>query len=76
MPLAPTLPISSLSIRMQQEVLLTSFFESMASREVNAHTLSSWPYAITMLRSSPHTLALPAGTTSSSAERKSPSSIP
>ena len=74
-PLAPVLPISSLSTNRQQAVLVTSSASSIANNEVNAHTLSSCPYARIILLSSPHSLALPAGTISNSAERKSSSSI-
>ena len=74
-PVAPTLPISSLSTRMQQAVLSTSSISSIAFKEENAHTLSSCPYERIMLLSNPASLAFPAGTTSSSAEIKSSSSI-
>ena len=47
----------------------------IAAKDGNAHTLSSWPYPAIILRSSPQSLAGPAGTTSISAERKSSSSI-
>ena len=73
-PLAPVLPISSLSTSRQQEVLATSSALNIANRDVNAHTLSSCPYARIMLLSRPQSLAFPAGTISSSAERKSSSS--
>ena len=74
-PVAPTLPISSLSTRIQHAVLFTSFVSNIASKDVNAQTLSSCPYAIIILLSIPHSLAFPAGTISSSAERKSSSSM-
>ena len=75
-PVAPTLPTSSLSTRMQQAVRAVCPISSIAFKEVKAHTLSSCPYARIMLRSKPASRALPAGTTSSSAEIKSSSSIP
>ena len=42
-PVAPTLPISSLSVNRQQEVCFGVSIPSIASREVYAHTLSSCP---------------------------------
>ena len=74
-PVAPTLPISSLSVSRQQVVFSGSSASSMATRDVYAHTLSSWPYAMIILSSIPQFLAFPAGTISSSAERKSSSFI-
>ena len=76
MPVAPTLPISSLSTSRQQDVFSGASTSSIATREVYAHTRSSWPYARIMLASIPSSRAFPAGTISSSAERKSSSSMP
>jgi len=42
-PVAPTLPISSLSTRMQQAVRAVSSVSSMAARDVYAQILSSCP---------------------------------
>ena len=74
MPVAPTLPISSLSVSRQQLVRFGVSISSIAAKEVYAHTRSSCPYAAIMLLSSPQSRAFPAGTISSSAERKSSSS--
>ncbi len=49
---------------------------SSANSEVNAQILSSCPYARIMLLSNPMSRAFPEGTISSSAERKSSSSMP
>ena len=75
MPVAPTLPISSLSTSRQQVVYSVFSTSTIARREVNAHTRSSCPYAMIILVSNPDSLAFPAGTTSSSADKKSSSSI-
>jgi len=75
-PVAPTLPISSLSVNRQQVVFSTSSASSIATIDVYAHTLSSCPYAMIILSSIPQFLAFPAGTISSSAEMKSSSFIP
>ena len=78
MPVAPTLPISSLSASRQQSVLSVTVSDtsSSANSEVNAQILSSCPYARIMLLSNPMSRAFPEGTISSSAERKSSSSMP
>ena len=75
MPVAPTLPISSLSTKRQHAVFCKSFASNIANNDVNAHTLSSCPYAKIILLSMPQSRAFPAGTTSNSAETKSSSSI-
>ena len=75
-PVAPTEPISSLSTSKQQVVRFTLSTSSIATKDVYAHTRSSWPYAITIERSKPISRALPAGTISSSADNKSRSTKP
>ena len=75
MPVAPTLPISSLSTKSPQAVVLGSATSIIAIAEGYAQHLSSCPYARIIERSSPASLAFPAGTTSISAEMKSSSSI-
>ena len=53
MPLAPTLPISSLSTSRQTLVISGFSIASIAIKEGYAHTLSSCPYPMMMLRSKP-----------------------
>ena len=74
-PVAPTLPISSLSTNKQQVVRLTPSVSSIARSDVKAHALSSCPYPIIILLSIPQSFAFPTGTISNSAEIKSSSSI-
>ena len=74
-PVAPTLPISSLSTRIQTHVLSMVSASKRASREVKEQILSSCPYPRTIDLSSPRYFAFPLGTTSSSADKKSFSSM-
>ncbi len=76
-PVAPTLPISSLSTSRQQRVVsvISSAMSSIAKTDEKAHTLSSCPYPRIILLSKPRSFAFPAGTISSSAESRSCSSI-
>ena len=62
MPVAPTLPISSLSTRRHTDVRLTVFTSRNALSEVKAQTLSSCPYERIMDLSNPISRAFPAGT--------------
>ena len=75
-PVFPTLPISSLSTSMQIAVFLGCSTSNIALRLVYAQTLSSCPYPATILLSKPKDLALKPGITSSSALKKSFSTIP
>ena len=75
-PVFPTLPISSLSAIMHTAVLLILFNSIIAVNDVYTLTLSSCPYAATILSSKPCVLALYAGTNSNSELAKSSSTIP
>ena len=75
-PVFPMLPISSLSENKHTAVFLGFSIFSIALKDVYTHTLSSCPYALIKLSSSPSVLALNAGTTSSSLLTKSSSVIP
>ena len=77
MPVAPTLPISSLSTSTVMAVRTgVSSRSSWALSDGYAQAESSWPYPMNIERSKPSSRAGPAGTTSISAERKSSSSMP
>ena len=76
MPVVPFEPVSSLSAYTETVVFVGIFVSISAMREVYAQTLSSCPYAPTIERSKPTSLAPPAGTTSSSALINSLSVIP
>ena len=75
-PVFPILPISSLSDKIHTAVFLTSSNDIIAANDVYAHTLSSWPYAATILESNPKLLALNSGIISNSELCKSASIIP
>ena len=75
-PVFPMLPTSSLSDKIHIAVFFTFSKFIIAANDVYAHTLSSCPYAATILSSNPNDLALKAGTNSNSALNKSDSVIP
>ena len=75
-PVFPILPISSLSDKIQTAVFFTFSNVIIAAKDEYAQTLSSWPYAATILESNPKLLALNAGITSISELDKSASVIP
>ena len=75
-PVFPMLPISSLSVNIHTAVVFTFPSSIIAAKLVYAHTLSSCPYAATMLSSNPRLRALNCGTNSNSELVKSISFIP
>ena len=75
-PVLPSEPVSSLSVRTVTAVYSGSSQSRIAISAGYAHTLSSWPYAPISERSKPMSQAGNAGTASSSALRKSSSTMP